>query len=206
MTSLFNSSLYLFMINHYNRYLFALLLLLVISCTKTYTPKPYGYFRIDLPKKEYAKITNELPYKFEIPSYAKLVDDKDVGAEKYWVNVQFPQFNATIHISYKALHGNIDQIIDDSHKMAYKHSVKADAIKETGLFMEEKRVFGLMYEIKGDAASSVQFTLTDSTNHFVRGALYFNNIPNKDSLAPVVKFIKDDVIRLMESFEWTNVK
>lgn len=188
----------------YFKILFYLSFLLIAGCTKSYTPKPYGYFRIDLPKKEYAYTTAELPYRFEIPTYAFIVEDKDRGAEKYWVNVQFPKFNATIHISYKPLHGNIDQIIDDSHKMAYKHSIKADAIKETGLFMDEKNVFGLMYEIKGDAASSVQFTLTDSTKNFVRGALYFNNIPNKDSLAPVVQFIKEDVMRLMESFEWTN--
>lgn len=182
--------------------LFALLL---AGCKESYTPKPFGYFRIELPQKNYTRVGNDLPYSFELPSYATIEVDKNKNAELYWINVQFKRFNSTLHISYKPITNNLNQIVDDSHNMAYKHSVKADAIKESGLYMPEKRVFGLLYEIKGDAASSIQFTATDSVNHFVRGALYFNSIPNKDSLAPVIQFLKTDVVRFMESLEWQKL-
>ncbi len=179
--------------------------LLVSSCKESYTPKPYGYFRIQLPEKKYARVGNDLPYSFELPSYAKIEIDSKKNAEKYWINIQFPGFNSTIHISYKVINGNLAQIIEDSHNMAYKHSVKADAIKETGLYLADKKVFGLLYDIKGDAASSIQFTVTDSVKQFVRGALYFNSIPNKDSLVPVIQFIRKDVEHIMETFEWNKM-
>lgn len=181
-----------------------MVLVAICSCNGNYTPKPYGYFRIQLPEKKYSRVGDDLPFSFELPSYARLELDTNKNAEKYWVNIQFPRFHSTIHVSYKAIKGNINEVIDDSHRMAYKHSVKADAIKEIGLFMPEKRVFGLMYDIKGDAASSIQFTVTDSVHHFVRGALYFNSIPNKDSLAPVIQFIRADVQRIMETLEWQS--
>lgn len=188
------------------KYILIFLLLLLIGCGETPTPKPYGYFRITMPPKEYARVDSMLPYSFDLPRYSKLESNKPKGDDKYWSNIQFPIFNSTIHISYKSINGNLAEILDDSHTMAYKHSVKADAIKENGFFRPDKRVFGVVYEIKGEAASSLQFIVTDSVNHFVRGALYFNSKPNKDSLAPVVAFLKSDIVRLMESFEWSDVK
>jgi gliding motility-associated lipoprotein GldD len=100
------------------------------------------------------------------------------------------------------VNGDIAQILEDSRKLAYKHSIKADAIHEQMFIKPDKKVYGILYEIDGNAASSVQFFLTDSIKHYVRGALYFNIEPNKDSLAPVIKFIKEDITVMMESFEW----
>lgn len=166
-------------------------------------PKQRGYFRIDLPKREYVPFEEkDFPYSFNVPSYAKVEKDTDAGAEPYWVNVQFPSMKATIHVSYQKLHNNLDEIVDDVHYLAFKHEVRADAINTKEFHYDEKQVHGLLFDIKGDAASVLQFCVTDSTKNFVRGALYFNVPPNKDSLAPVVNFVRDDIIEMISSFEW----
>jgi len=172
------------------------------ACKRDYTPKPRGYFRIDLPEKNYSSFDTTFPYKFDYPSYTKIVEDKSKSSEKYWINIEYPELNGKIHISYKNVNNNISQILEDTRKLAYKHTIKAEAINEKMYIKPEKHVYGILYEIEGNAASSVQFFLTDSTEHYLRGALYFNTEPNKDSLAPVLNFIKEDIIRLIESFEW----
>ncbi|PLX11903.1 MAG: gliding motility lipoprotein GldD [Marinilabiliales bacterium] len=172
------------------------------ACKRDYTPKPRGYFRVDLPEKSYSKFDTNFPYKFDYPTYTKIVEDQSKASEKYWINIEYPQLNGKIHISYKSVNNNIDQILEDTRKLAYKHTIKADAINEKIFIKPEKNVYGILYEIEGNAASSVQFFLTDSTDHYLRGALYFNAEPNKDSLAPIKKFVKEDIIRLIESFEW----
>jgi gliding motility-associated lipoprotein GldD len=172
------------------------------ACKRDYTPKPRGYFRIDLPKKQYTQFDSTFPYKFEYPIYALIKEDRSRNSEKFWINIEYPELNGKIHISYKHVNNNIEQILEDTRKLAYKHTIKADAINEKMFLKPEKKVYGILYEIEGNAASSVQFFLTDSTDHYLRGALYFNTETNKDSLAPVLNFVKEDVIRLIESFEW----
>jgi len=179
-----------------------LMTIISIGCQRNYTPKPRGYFRISLPEKEYQSFDTTFPYKFDYPTYAKIANDSSNNAEAYWVNLEFPQFNGKVHMSYKTIHNNLFELLEDSRSLAYKHTIKADAINEKLFFDETKNVFGILYNIEGDAASSVQFFATDSTQHFLRGSLYFNSIPNKDSLAPVVTFVGEDIIRLMESLEW----
>lgn len=178
-----------------------------LSCNDSSQPKPRGYFRIYLPEKEYSTIKKNLPYTFEIPTYSFLENDNDPMAEKYWTNIVFPSFNAKIHLSYKAINGNLNVLLDDTHKLVNKHIPKANAINEQLYINKEKKVYGLAYSIKGvDAASPFQFYLTDSTHHFLRGALYFNVRPNNDSLAPVIEFIQEDIQKLIESFEWRKVE
>jgi gliding motility-associated lipoprotein GldD len=172
------------------------------GCNRNYTPKPRGYFRIDLPEKNYVQLDSVFPYKFKYPVYARLVDDDSKSHEKYWINIEYPDLNGKIHISYKNINNNINQILEDTRKLAYKHTIKADAINEIRFAKPEKKVYGMLYEIEGNAASSVQFFVTDSTKHYLRGALYFNAEPNKDSLAPVLDFVKEDIHVLIESFEW----
>ena len=128
--------------------------------------------------------------------------DKEPRAEPYWINIVFPEFNGEIHISYKKVEGNLDAYLEDSRTLAYKHTIKADAIVETTFADPSKKVYGLVYEIKGNAASSAQFHLTDSSHNFLRGSLYFNVQPNVDSLGPVIDFFKQDIKHLMETFEW----
>ena len=178
----------------------------MFSCKQHGTPKPRGYYRIAFPEHKYKILDKSCPYSFEVPVYAKILEDNQShNAEKYWYNMVYPDLNGMVHISYKAVDNNINEMLEDGRKLAYKHSIKADAIGERIFVSPEKKVFGTLYDIQGDAASSVQFYLTDSVHHFVRGSLYFNAIPNKDSLAPVVEFVKTDIIHIMETFEWKSM-
>lgn len=170
-------------------------------------PKQRGYFRIDFPEREYTQFEKTgFPYSFVVPKYATVEQDTDAGAEPYWVNVQFPSMKATIHVSYHPLKNNLDEIVEDAHQLAFKHEVRADAINMKEFHYDDKHVHGLLFDIKGDAASSMQFCVTDSTKNFVRGALYFNVPPNKDSLAPVIDFVREDIIEMISSFEWRETK
>jgi gliding motility-associated lipoprotein GldD len=175
--------------------------LVVFSCRKVEMPLPYGYFRVDLPQQTYSPIVAELPFKFDISSAAEVIKHQNKG-EEYWVDIKYPKLNASIYCSYIPVNGNLDQLLEDGRKFVYKHSVKADGIGEKVFQHPEKSVYGILYDLKGNTASSVQFILTDSTRHFFRGSLYFENVPNKDSIAPMAKYIREDVIRIMESFEW----
>lgn len=184
-------------------------LLVIIGCLQACeereikVPKQRGYFRIDLPERNYTKFKqSDFPYSFNIPSYSKVEKDTDVGAEPYWINVNFPTMKATVHLSYHKLHNNLAEVVEDAHHLAFKHEVRADAINTKEFHYDEKNVHGLLFDIKGDAASVLQFCVTDSTTNFVRGALYFNVPPNKDSLAPVITFIREDIIEMISSFEW----
>jgi len=172
------------------------------ACAKKYSPKPRSYFRIDLPEKQYIQYESDAPYRFDYPVYTVIDKDSSKNAEEFWININYPAFNGNIYVSYKHINNNFDQIIEDTRKLAYKHTIKADAINEKLFIKPDKKVYGVLYEIEGNAASSVQFFLTDSVNHYLRGALYFNVETNKDSLAPVIQYVKDDIIVLIESFEW----
>ena len=181
----------------------SLFLLLAISCKKDYTPKPRGYFRISFPEKAYMKIDYAgLPYRFEIPGYSKIIADNERFAEPYWVNLEIPRHKAEVHISYKKINNNLDTLTQDSHELAYKHTIKADAINERIFLNPEKKVYGTIFLIEGNAASPVQFYLTDSTKNFLRGALYIREVPNIDSIRPVIEFLTPDVIHLIETTEW----
>lgn len=175
---------------------------MIVSCTQTYTPKPRGYFRIDFPQKEYQQFDSTCPFTFEYPTYGRVERDNDKNAEPCWININFPGYKSKIHLSYKTITGSSSQFIEDSHTLAYKHAIKADAIDELLVEYPEKKVYGIIYDIRGNAASSVQFYLTDSLRHFLRGSLYFETQPNKDSLAPAIDFFRKDVEKLIETLKW----
>jgi gliding motility-associated lipoprotein GldD len=173
------------------------------SCNEDYSPKPRGYFRIDFPEKQYVSFDTTYPYTFEYPAYARVVPDDRPSSEPYWVNIDYPQFRGRIHISYKPVHENLPQYLEDARTFVVKHIPKADAIEDSLIYRPEDRVFGLVYYIDGiQAASSCQFFVTDSTSKFLRGALYFNVSPNNDSLAPVISFIRDDIRHMLKTFRW----
>jgi gliding motility-associated lipoprotein GldD len=172
----------------------------VLSCTDNKpTPRPKGYFRIDFPVKTYKTYKGECPFIFDIPSYSFIIKEKE---EFCWMDIYFPQNKAIIYLTYKAIDNDLDTLIEDSREFVYKHTIKADAINETRYENDSLNVYGILYDLKGNTASSVQFFLTDSINHFLRGALYFSVPTNKDSLAPVINFIREDITVMMESFEW----
>ena len=181
-----------------------ILLTVFVSCDdKTYQPKPKGYFRIDLPEKEYVSLDSMKYYSFEHPVYSKITPDYLSPAEKEWVNVEFPSFKGTIHISYKNVDNNIEKYLEDSYYMMTKHISRAMGIRDSVVANPERKVYGLVYFLEGEGvASPLQFYLTDSVNHFLRGSLYFNVKTNNDSLAPVIDFITDDIRHLIETVKW----
>lgn len=190
-----------------NKYLTGKLLLfslLLWGCQEKYTPKPRGYFRIDFPEKTWCVSPDSLPYRFEMSSQAKIEPDKDPEAETGWINLTYPPYNAKIHLSYKIITADtsLSHYISDCHHLAYTHTIKAESIQEK--YFKNDRVFGLVYYIEGNTASSTQFFVTDSARHFVRGALYFNQHPDKDSLAPVIHYLRQDIVKLMETLRFKD--
>lgn len=165
-------------------------------------PKPKGYFRIDFPEKKYMKYDSICPYSFDLPNYSFIENDNHMGAEPCWLNINFPRFNAKIHLSYKLVNNNLDTLLEQSRDFAIKHQVKATGLEETVIIRDSAKVYGLVYDIRGNTASSLQFYLTDSTHHFLRGALYFNSVPNIDSQKVVVDFIRKDIERMITTFKW----
>lgn len=181
-----------------------LFVVLTVSCSRDYTPKPHGYFRIEFKEKTYHRLDSDaFPYNFDVPVYSKVEADHDRNAEPFWINVDIPAHKADIHISYKKVDkNNLAELLQNSYKLAYNHTIKADAINERIYVNRAKKVYGTIYEIEGNAASPLQFYLTDSVSHFIRGALYIREVPNIDSLRPVIDYLRPDVMRMIETTEW----
>lgn len=181
---------------------FLFVIMLAVSCDETYTPKPKGYFRIDLPERKYVTYQPQgCPYEFELPAYATPVAYHDSLKEPCWKYLRFLKLNGEIFLSYNPVKGDVSSLAEGARTLAYKHTVKANAIDETIVEVPGK-LYGVIYDIGGNAASSIQFYATDSTRHFLRGALYFNVPPQPDSLAPVIKFLRKDIEHLITTIKW----
>ncbi len=183
----------------------ALAFLGLVSCEDNYQPKPRGYFRITLPEHSYKVYEPKgYPYSMQLPSNCHVVRATEAD-KKYWITIIYPYFKAQLHISYKAIDHNLDILLNDNHQLMSKHIPKANAISEQMYSLPPAKVYGMSYSISGqEVASPYQFFLTDSTQHFVRGALYFNFSPNNDSLAPVIDFLEQDIKYMIESFRWED--
>lgn len=168
------------------------------------TPKPRAYFRIDVPKKEYKHYSGDCPFSFDIPTYSNIKTDNDSQAEPCWLFLDFPSFKGRLHLTYKAINGNFDKYLEQTYDMTSRHQVKASGIEELPVFKKSSNVYGLIYNVEGNAASSTQFFLTDSVHHFIRGALYLYSAPNADSTKPVIEFIRKDIQHMIETFQWEN--
>ena len=189
----------------HNRWFFLLLIflfLVFVGCQNNYTPKPRGYFRIDFSEKTYQQSSNDLPFTFMHPQYSMLKTTKADSPDQKWLNIDYPRHNAKIHLSYVPIENNVETLIKESYELAYEHSLKATSIEEEVIENRTTHVYGTIFNIQGNAASPIQFFLTDSTRHYLRGALYFMEVPNYDSLLPVISFIKEDVDYLMETMNW----
>ena len=182
--------------------LFVIYFVFFSSCTPDHVPKPRGYFRIDVPEKNYSRFDPpDCPFTFEIPQYAKVEYDSNRFAEPCWMFIKFPRFNGELFLSYKPVDNNLNKFVEDAHLLVYKHTVKADVINESKIATPHN-VYGVYFEIGGNAASAVQFYITDSTKNYLRGALYFNAPPNNDSIAPVLNFIKKDIRNIITTLNW----
>ncbi len=171
--------------------------------TNVTMPKPRGYFRIDLPEKSYTPYQSLCAAWMEVPSYSKVevITNKN-SRDSCWFNIFYPRLQARIHCTYLPIDRNFEKLITEAYNFAVSHEVKATALKRTLVEDSTRNVFGIIYDIEGEAASQIQFFLTDSTTHFFRGSLYFFNPPNPDSVAPVLSFIKEDILHLTQTLRW----
>jgi gliding motility-associated lipoprotein GldD len=191
-----------------NSLFFIFFVIVLTACNSDYTLKPRGYYKIELPQKQYKQFNQPgFPYTFEYPVYGEIVKDStffEAKAENpYWINIDFPEFGGRIYISYKDVgKNNFDSLVNDAFTMSYKqHTYKASAI-EPEPFTTPNGVEGVYFSLKGNTATANQFFVTDSVRHFLRGALYFDATPNEDSLRPVNTFLKQDLQHLINTLEW----
>ena len=173
-----------------------------LGCKENYTPKPRGYFRIDFPEKNYQLFNENYPFEFEYPVYSKIIPDTAAGTGPYWLDIYVPANNAKVHLTYKSVKKDLSKLTEDSRELAYKHTIKASSIDEKLFINPSLKVYGTVYYIKGNAASPMQFYITDSINHFLRGSLYISEVPNYDSLMPVISFLESDIVHIIESLHW----
>jgi len=167
------------------------------------TPKPVGYFRLDIPEPSYVQKNPDCPFRFEISQHSRLEFFADRG-EYCWFDINYPQLNAKVHITYKPLKENLGGHIEHARSMVYEHQIKASGITSKVINRPYSKVYGLTYSLDGQVASPYQFYLTDSTGHFLRGSLYFEARPNPDSLQPALDYVKRDMEYFIDHFEWSE--
>lgn len=178
--------------------------LLVLSCSVDYRPKPKGYNRLALPEPTYRPSPDTLPYSFVYSRHAELLKDTSWISERYWVLVHYPELKATIHLTYKRIHGSeklLKEYLDDAYKLTAKHQIKAYAIDEA-ITRTPSGKTAVIAEIEGEVPSQFQFTVTDSAENFLRGAVYFFTEVQNDSLRPAIEYVKRDAMQLINSLEW----
>lgn len=189
---------------------FILLSFCIISLTscshhnEQIAPKPKGYFRIDLPQASYVHLDTILPFSMDISTYAEArITPKD--SDKIWLDLAYPQFNAELKMTYFPVHNNMRDRMIQEQEMIHFHYVKADDVEYSIISDPDSRMLGQIYDIKGaDVATPFQFWVSDSTHHFLRGSLYFNFPPNNDSIQPVIDFLRNDLLQMVNTLEWKS--
>lgn len=169
------------------------------SCGNDTIPKPKPYLTLQYPSPNYVKHNFNCPYSFEVSNFATTH-----LKENCWLTIEYPKLKATIHITYRSVDNNLDEILTEVEKLTFKHTIKADIINAKPYENFEKKVFGKLYNVEGDVATNIQFRVTDSVKNVLAGALYFYAKPNYDSILPAVKYIEKDIIHLVETIEWNN--
>lgn len=181
------------------------ILIVLFACDGNYQPKPYAYFRIELPAIKYYEIDSLGPYytQINVNSHPDKTDSHFSDVTDKWINVVYPKLNATIHLSYKHITPNqLQTVTEESRTLVYNHTIRADNIIESYYEDSINHIYGVMYELTGNAASPAQFYITDSTHNFLRGAVYFNNLPNYDSIMPCAIYIENDIVHIIETLRW----
>ena len=197
----------------------------LIACNSAYTSKKKGYYKIDLPQRKYQLFNDPaFPYSFEYPVYAKIDRDTNhldsASNNPFWVNIDFPMFQGKIWVSYKKIGGtsvyyvkrngvyvdslginSFEKMVNDCYNLTYKNDVKAYSIDDS-VMHTPNHITGIFFKLGGNVATSKQFFLSDTTQHFLRGALYFDATPNEDSLHPINDFLQEDMMHLINSLRW----
>ena len=172
-------------------------LLAITSCKKEVLPKPSSHLRLDYPEASYAQFESQCPFTFEMNADAIIKGEKECG-----FTINYPKMKATIYLTYKPVNENITTLLRDAQKLTYEHVIKADDILEQPYLNPKQKVFGMFYQVDGNAAANSQFYATDSTKHFVTGSVYFYAKPNFDSIMPAASYVKNDMQRLLETLKW----
>ncbi len=187
-----------------NKVLILFVIIAALSSCRDYTPKPKAFPKVDYPSRQYEQINVDCPFSFEIPTYAELVNYKDQN-QPCWYNIHYPQFNATLHLSYLPIDGisGLDSLSEDAYQMVFKPHIKmADEIIEREISDSTKGLIGMIYDLEGKTATPLNFYISDSKNHFFRGSFYFNSKTNRDSILPIYKFINEDIMHSIQTFEF----
>ncbi|WP_042276919.1 gliding motility lipoprotein GldD [Nonlabens tegetincola] len=173
--------------------------LILTSCgNEDVLPKPSASLALQYPDATYGTTTTDYcPFVFELNEYARVLSKNDCS-----MKIEYPYMDATVYLTYNKVDDNLTQLLIDGQKLSYKHNIKADVIKDYPFMNEKSKVYGMMYEVEGNAASNAQFYVTDSTNHFLTASLYFDTRPNYDSILPAVDYVKKDMINLLETLQW----
>jgi len=185
----------------------AVVFVLLTGCQQEYQPKPLGYNRLILPEHAYRSLPDTLPYTFEYSQHANLLADTSRISERFWVEIYYPTIKANVHITYKTIQNQkvLKEYFDDSYTLTAKHQIKAYAINEV-ITKTPSGKTAVIAELEGEVPSQFQFTVTDSTKNFMRGALYFNTKVANDSLAPAIDFMKKDIMHLINTLAWKRGK
>lgn len=185
------------------RILYFLFVVVFLSCNE-YTPKPKGYQRITRQQEDTLRLDNP-KFSFLYPSDVLIEYLKPESKPEIWFNIVYPDYNAILYCTYiPLLNQDLPKILDDSYQLAYSHVSMAQGISQTQFTDSLHHVHGIIYDIQGSVASPVQFYVTDNTSNFLRGSLYFGEVAKADSVAPIVSFIRNDIVRIMETLEWTD--
>lgn len=179
-------------------YFFGLMLLFLASCQEETLPKPKGELRLEYPKPTYKVFRSDCHFSFEHSDFSKISQAK----QSCWYNLSYPTMKANVFITYFPIKNDFNLHIKEVEKMVYEHTIRASAIETKSFSYPEKRVFGNFYELKGQSASNVQIYITDSIRHFVTANLYFKTRPKPDSLQPAIDYVKEDLTRMIETFNW----
>ncbi len=171
----------------------------VLSCNEDVLPKPKAQLRLQYPESIYKFLSTDCPYTFEYSQFAKIEMN-----EKCWTNIYYPALKASINITYRPIQDNLKELFTESEKLTFNHTIKADGISSIPFENKEHHTYGSLFEVTGNAASPLQFHLTDSVKHFITGAVYFDVTPNYDSIQPAISYIEKDVQKIMESTLWKN--
>lgn len=180
------------------RLIFLAALCFLASCNQAPSPKPPAYLSLEYPNADYEVFQQaSCPFSFEANTLS----------EKKWdtscrLTLSYSSHHADIFITYKPVQDNLQNLLRDAQNLTQKHVVKAESITEQPFVNKAQNVFGMLYEVSGNAASLTQFYLTDSLQHFLTGSVYFRVQPNYDSLLPAAAYLKNDVVRLVESLQW----
>lgn len=174
-----------------------------------YTPKPRLFPKVVFPQHEYKAFDADYcSFSFQQPTYVEIEKDttffEAAPKDPCWFDIVYPKLNTRIHCTYQPITKTktLNDLVTESYAMVEEHVVKAEYIDEQAIQKKDEQVYGRTFDLEGPVATHFQFYLTDSSRHFLRGALYTYARPNPDSLRPVVQFVKQDIMEMINTIEW----